>query len=243
MQLSGVAISVLTESINLMSFDPDSVETIAFDSYGTLVDVSAVAEPLSAHVDNPTLVSKLWRGRSLSYAMVGNAVGEYDSFYEMNRRALQYALETAGVELDEDEREDILSTYHDLPVFDDVYDGMKRLRDAGYDCYVISNGSEEMLESLLEKNDFGKFLTDTISADEISRFKPEPEIYRHAADRIGTEIGTIAFVAGGWWDVPGAINAGMQGVWINRQNTLWGPYEMDPDLTIESFHDLADELE
>ena len=52
----------------------------------------------------------------------------------------------------------------------------------------------------------------------------------------------IAFVAAGWWDVPGGIHAGMQGVWINRQETLWEPYEVDPDLTIESFHELADEL-
>ncbi|WP_222917514.1 haloacid dehalogenase type II [Natrinema sp. SYSU A 869] len=228
-----------------MSFDPDAVETIAFDSYGTLVDVSAVAEPLSEHLDeyDPELVAKLWRERSLSYAMVGNAIEEYDSFYEMNRHALRYALETCGVDIDEDEREEILSTYHDLPVFDDVHDGIERLRDAGYDCYIVSNGNEEMLKSLLEYADIGDLIEDTVSADEVEQFKPESELYRHAADRIGTPIEEIAFVAAGWWDVPGGIHAGMQGVWINRQDTLWGPYEMDPDLTIESFHDLADELE
>ncbi|ELY67753.1 haloacid dehalogenase type II [Natrinema versiforme] len=228
-----------------MSFDPDAVETIAFDSYGTLVDVSAVAEPLSDHVDehDPELVAKLWRERSLSYAMVGNAIGEYDSFYEMNRHALRYALETIGVEIDADDREDILSKYHDLPVFDDVHDGIERLRDAGYDCYIVSNGSEDMLESLLEYADLGDLIVDTVSADEIRQFKPQPELYRHAADEIDRPSEEIAFAAAGWWDVPGGSTAGMQGVWINRQDTLWGPYERDPALTIESIHDLADELE
>ncbi|SEV79776.1 haloacid dehalogenase type II [Natrinema salifodinae] len=228
-----------------MAFDPDAVETIAFDSYGTLVDVSAVAEPLSERVDDvdPGLVAKLWRQRSLAYAMVGNAIGEYDSFYEMNRHALRFALETIDVALDDEEREEILSTYHELPVFDDVHDGLERLRDAGYDCYIVSNGNEEMLESLLEHADLGDRIEDAISADEIEQFKPQPELYRHAADRIGTPVEEIAFVAAGWWDVPGAINAGMQGVWINRQDTLWGPYETEPELTIESFHELADELE
>jgi len=75
-----------------MSFDPKAVETIAFDSYGTIVDVGAVEEPLSEYVDRPEAVSKLWRNRSLAYAMVGNTIGEYDSFYEMNRHALRYAL-------------------------------------------------------------------------------------------------------------------------------------------------------
>lgn len=225
-----------------MSFDPDAVETIAFDSYGTIVDVTAVVEPLSEHVGEPELVAQLWRERSLAYAMVGNAIGEYDSFYEMNRHALRYALETTGTDVTDDEREEILSTYHELPVFDDVRGGMERFRDAGYDCYVVSNGSEEMLESLVDHADLGDLVEGTISADEVERFKPEADLYRHAADEIGTPIEEIAFVAAGWWDAPGAIHAGMQGVWIDRQDTLWGPYEMDPDLTIESFHDLADEL-
>ena len=225
-----------------MSFDPDAVETVAFDSYGTIVDVTAVAEPLSEYTDSPEMVAKLWRNRSLGHAMVGNAIEEYDTFYEMNRRALEYALHTTGVDLDEDEREEVLSTYHELPVFDDVHEGMRRLSEAGYDLYVVSNGNEEMLESMVEHGDLGDLLADTISADEVEHFKPDAELYDHAADRIGTPKENICYVAGGWWDVPGGIHAGMQGVWINRQDTLWGPYEMDPDLTIETFGDLADEL-
>ncbi|WP_276254260.1 haloacid dehalogenase type II [Halomontanus rarus] len=226
-----------------MSFNPDAVEAIAFDSYGTLVDVTAVAEPLAAHVDRPDLVATVWRERSLSYAMVANAIEEYDSFYDLNRRALRYALETAGVDVAEDEREEVLSTYHELPVFDDVHGGMERLGDAGYDCYVVSNGNEAMLESLVEHADLDDLVAETVSADEVERFKPESDLYRHAADRIGTQPEEIAFVGAGWWDVPGAIHAGMQGVWIDRQETLWGPYEVDPDLTVESVHEVADELE
>lgn len=226
-----------------MPFDSDAVEAIAFDSYGTIVDFTVVKESLSEYVDNPEAVAKLWRNRSLGYAMVGNAVEEYDSFYEMNRHALRYALQTMDIDVDEDEREEILSTYYELPVFDDVRDGLERLRDAGYDRYVVSNGNEEMLESMVEHGELGDLLTDTISADEVERFKPDAELYRHAADRIGAPVEEIAFVAAGWWDVPGAIHAGMQGVWINRQNTLWGPYDTEPDLTIETFGDFADTLE
>ncbi|WP_049925803.1 haloacid dehalogenase type II [Halopiger goleimassiliensis] len=228
-----------------MTFDPDAVKTLAFDSYGTLVDVSGVAESLSEHLDDhdPSLVARIWRQRSLANAMVGNAIGEYDAFYEMNRQALRATLETVGLDLPEDEREEILATYHELPVFDDVREGMERFGELGYDCYVVSNGNEEMLESLVGVADLEGLLEDAISADEIEQFKPQPELYRHAADEIGTPIGEIAFVGAGWWDVPGAMNAGMQGVWINRSNARWGPYEVDPDLTIDSFHELADTLE
>lgn len=226
-----------------MPFTPDTVETIAFDSYGTLVDVMAVESTLAEYVDEPKAVGKLWRNRSLGYAMVGNAIAEYDSFFELNRHALQYALGALGYELSEDDREAILSTYHELPVFDDVHDSMRRLQEAGYDCSVVSNGSQEMLESMVDHADLGDLITETISADEIQQFKPEAELYEHAAEQIGTPIEELCFVAAGWWDVPGAIHAGMQGVWINRQNTLWGPYETQPDLTIETLDELVDELD
>ena len=225
-----------------MSFDSDAVEAVAFDSYGTVVDVTAVEGPLSEYTDRAGEVSKLWRERSLQYAMVGNAIEEYDSFYAMNRHAFRYALDEVGVDLSEDEREEVLSTYHELPLFDDVREGMERLDEAGYDLYVVSNGSEDMLDSMVDHGDLGEYLTDTVSADEVERFKPEADLYRHAADRIDVPIGNVAFTAAGWWDVPGAMHAGMQGVWINRQDTLWGPYETDPDLTVETFGDLADEL-
>lgn len=225
-----------------MTFDPESVETVAFDSYGTIVDVTTVEEPLSEYVEDPAAVARLWRNRSLGYAMVGNIIDEYHSFFELIRHALQYALDANGADLDEDEREEILSTYHDLDVFDDVHGGMERLRDAGYDLYVLSNGNEAMLESLVEFAELGDLVEEAISADEVERYKPAAEPYRHAAEKIGTPIENVAFVAAGWWDVPGAVRAGMQGVWVNRQDTLWGPYGTEPDLTVETFPEFADEI-
>ncbi|WP_254766743.1 haloacid dehalogenase type II [Salinilacihabitans rarus] len=224
------------------TFDPDAVEAVAFDSYGTLVDVDAVVDSLAEHVAEPELVATIWRERSLAYAIVGDAVGEYDAFYELNRHALRYALETAGADVDEADREAILSTYRDLPAFDDVRGGIERLREAGYECYVVSNGDAAMLESTIEGAGLGDLLAGTVSADEVERFKPRPRLYRHAADRIGAPPASLAYVAAGWWDVPGAITAGMQGVWLDRADGRWGPYEVDPDLRIESVHDLADEL-
>lgn len=111
------------------------------------------------------------------------------------------------IDISEDERDDVLSVYHNLDVFEDAHDGLKRLADGGYDCYILSNGNPEMLESLVEQADIGGFIEDTISADEVRIYKPVPEPYRQAAARTGTPIGEIAHVAAGWWDVHGARHA------------------------------------
>ena len=40
----------------------------------------------------------------------------------------------------------------------------------------------------------------------------------------------------------GARHAGMQGVWLNRKDMPWEPFDGDPDLTVDSLYDVADEL-
>jgi len=119
---------------------------------------------------------------------------------------------------------------------------MNKLYDAGYDLYVVSNGNPEMLDSMVEFAGIGGLLEDTVSADEIQTFKPAAELYRHAAERTGTEIEEIAHVTAGYFDVYGAMHAGMQGVWVNRDDGPWDAFAGEPDFTIGSFHDLHDEL-
>jgi len=228
--------------VQTMTFDPDAVTTVTFDSYSTLVDVDAAERALDARVDDPEPVSKLWRSRSLAYTFVANHVDAYQPFYEMNRDALRYALDAHGVDLSPEERDEILAVYHELDVFDDVRDGIERLRAAGYDCYVVSNGDPEMLASMVEHASIGDLLVDTISADEIRTFKPDAGLYRHAAGRTGTPIDEIAHVTAGWFDVLGAKHAGMRGVWVDRKGTPREPFGDAPDLVVETFHDLADEL-
>ena len=225
-----------------MGFDSDQVSTVTFDSYSTLVDVDAAEKALADRVDDPEPVSKLWRARSLEYTFVANAIDAYQPFYEMNRDALQYALDAYDVEIATAERDEILAVYHELDVFDDVRDGIERLRDGGYDCYVVSNGNPEMLDSMVQHADIGDLLNDTISADEVRTFKPAPEIYRHAAARTGTPIDEIVHVTAGWFDVMGARHAGMQGAWVDRKSTPWEPFGSVPDLTIETFYELAETL-
>ena len=52
---------------------------------------------------------------------------------------------------------------------------------------------------------------------------------------------SMAHVAGSTFDVRGAMHAGMQGVWINRDDGPWDPSATEPDLIVETFFDLVDD--
>jgi len=219
------------------------VETVTFDSYSTLVDVDAVQAALANAVDDPVAVSDHWRSRSLLYTVVANEVDAYDTFYALNRAALKHALATHGVDLPETEQEAILSTYHELAVFDDVREGIGELRDAGVETYVLSNGNPEMLASMVEHAGIEDLLVDTISADEVATFKPNVELYRHAAARAGTPVDRIAHVSALFYDVLGASHAGMTGVWLDRGKGPWDDFAGDPDATITDVRDLGAALD
>jgi 2-haloacid dehalogenase len=40
----------------------------------------------------------------------------------------------------------------------------------------------------------------------------------------------------------GAQHAGMQSAWVNRKNRPWDTFGGEPDLTVGTFHELADAL-
>ncbi|PSP97184.1 haloacid dehalogenase type II [Halobacteriales archaeon QS_4_70_19] len=227
-----------------MSFDPDRVDTLTFDSYSTVVDVDSAATALDEHLpeDVPSeRLSNLWRAHSIMYTLVANHLDTYGTFYEYNRQALTHALETFGVDAAEQTRDEILAVYMDLDVFTDVESGMARLADA-YDIYIVSNGDPAMLDAMVQVADIEASVEDTISADEVETYKPAATLYEHAAERAGTDIENVAHTSAGWFDVQGAAHAGMQGVWVNRDDDPWVRFDGEPDLEVVDLHALADAL-
>jgi 2-haloacid dehalogenase len=226
-------------------------EMVTVDSYTTLVDVSSQAAVLEAHIPeikDGDRVSQLWRNQYIQYSMIANDIDAYRPFWELIGQGLQYALEATGYDVSSDVRDRIRKEVYEerITVFDDVADGIGRVVDAGYEVYVLSNGNPAMLEHLIGAAELDDLVSDTISADEIGVYKPDPAIYQHAATRVETPIEDILHVSGGGMrDVWGAKHAGMMAGWLARPEQK-APHEslgQDPDIVIEDFNDLADRLE
>ncbi|WP_066418154.1 HAD-IA family hydrolase [Halorubrum aethiopicum] len=225
-----------------MTFEPDRVDTVLVDSYSTLVDELSTRRALEKHTDNPEAVARIWDLRGSLYGITSALLDDFKPTRDRYRVSLEYALQTAGVEVSAAEREAILDTVDDLDVYDDVREGLERLIDDGYEIYMLSNGDPEMLDELVVHADVDDLLSDTISAADAGVCKPGRELYRHAAHRAGTAVSRIVHVTASWYDVQGALYTGMQGVWMNRAGTEWEEILRDPHLEIETFHELADEL-
>lgn len=230
--------------------DLESVETITVDSYSTLVDIGSQEAVLRDHTtgDDAASISQLWRSQYILYSVIANDIDEYQPFWELIGQALEYALDVHDYDVSKDVRDEIRRlVYEDqLVVFDDVTEGIERLTDNGYEVYILSNGNPEMLDHLVEAANLRNVISDTISADEVETYKPDPRIYTHAAERVGTPIDRVLHASGGnMRDVWGAKHAGMQTAWVSRPQRRQ-PQEslgQSPDLVVDGFGDLADRFE
>lgn len=187
-----------------------------FDAYGTLFDVHA---PLREHAaqlgDDAAAISQLWRTKQLEYTWLRSLMGRYVDFREVTADALDYALERYGVEAPQLRRQ-LLDAYLRLDTYPEVRSVLGELRTSGVPTGILSNGSPEMLASVVESADVGAVLDEVISVDQLGVYKPDPRVYQLAVDAFGLTPAEICFLSSNAWDAAGAASFGFQVVWVNR---------------------------
>ena len=220
-------------------------EALAFDMYGTLVDPIRIWKRLEQYIpdEDALRVAEVWRQKQIEFTFRLTVMEQYEDFEWVTRKALGYALDATGRDLDTEQREALMAQYNDLEKFPDVEPGLQRLKELGCKMIVFSNGSPSMLEALIEKEEFHTYFEGFVSADEIGFYKPSPKVYRHVADRLERPIEEIRLVSSNPFDDIGAEAAGMRAAWIDRSGGLFDPLGSPPEIVVETLTELADILE
>jgi 2-haloacid dehalogenase len=204
------------------------VERVAFDLYGTLLDVSGLAQRLRAFAgeEAPGLLAR-WRKAQLDRTWELNRLGRYQPFDEVTARALEQVAPgiPAGV------REQMCATWLSLPAFSDAREALAKLAAAGIRRLVLSNGTLSMIRAALDAS--GLPIDEIRSADEVRAYKTDPRVYA-----LLPLAGTL-FVSGNGWDAEGAKRAGLNVAWLDRGGPAPG---LAPDLRAGSLSELAAEL-
>jgi 2-haloacid dehalogenase len=220
-------------------------EALAFDMYGTLVDPIRVWKQLERYVpeEDAMRVSEIWRQKQLELAFRLTAMERYEDFEWITRKALDYALAATGQELEADQKDVLIAQYNNLERFDDVDAGLKRLKEAGHEMVVFSNGTPAMLQAIIDQEGLHQYFQGFVSVDEVKVYKPSPKVYRHVADRLDRPIGEVRLISSNPFDDIGAEAAGMKAAWVDRSGGLFDPLGPPPEIVVETLTDLADALE
>lgn len=102
----------------------------------------------------------------------------------------------------------------------DIFPMLQKLRGMGYKLAILSNCSEEEV-ALLRESELAELTDELILSYETGLCKPQPEIYRLTAERLGVSLEDCIFVGdGGSRELYGAAEAGMtpyRAMWYIRQ--------------------------
>jgi 2-haloacid dehalogenase len=191
------------------------IEAAVFDAYGTLFDVAAAATALAPDLgDKAAALSQLWRQKQLEYSWLRTLMGAHVDFWRVTADALDYAIEKLDLPLGLRSR--LLELYFRLTPYPDARALLELCRERGLKTAILSNGSPEMLNAAVAGADFTALLDAVLSVEAIGMFKPRPEVYRLAVERLGVTANRVLFVSANGWDVAGAAHFGFHAVWINR---------------------------
>ena len=214
------------------------IKACVFDAYGTLFDVhSAVGRHRARLGDQADAVSMLWRGKQLEYTWLRSLMGRHVDFWRVTGDALDYALDAHDIS-DAALRNDLMQAYMGLDAYPEVSEVLRRLKAAGMQTAILSNGSPAMLESAVNAAGIADLLDANLSVEDVGIYKPDPRVYQLAVDRLGVTREQISFQSSNAWDAAGAASFGFRVAWVNRFGQQRERLDHAPDAEIKDLNEL-----
>jgi 2-haloalkanoic acid dehalogenase type II len=226
-------------------FDPTLVKAITLDLDDTLWPVMPAIERaekalenwLNQHAPTTSVLLANPKARNAIREQVSRARPELQyNLSAMRREAIRLALNRSGEDplLAEPAFEVFFDERNRVTLFEDAIPGLEFLASR-FPLVAVSNGNAD-----IQRIGLGRLFHASISAQQIGVGKPDPRIFHAAADSVGVGPADVLHVGDDCsLDVLGALNCGMQTVWVNRTDHVW-PHAAVPHETVATLTELCD---
>ena len=155
---------------------------------------------------------------------------------------MEMVAERQGVNLSDEDKQQILSGMQELPPHPEVEENLYRLREAGIRLAALTNSTQQVADAQIDNSGLRDYFEQVLSADAVQRLKPAPEPYRMTAESLGVEIGQVRLVAAHAWDVAGAMQAGCAAAFVARPGMVLNPLFERPDVVGSDLREVADQI-
>ncbi|MCW8309415.1 haloacid dehalogenase type II [Acidiphilium sp. PA] len=218
------------------------IKACVFDAYGTLFDFnSAVARCADIPEAKRAVLGSIWRDKQIQYTLLRSLQHRYADFEQVTAEALDYALESTGL-ADAGHRTQLLDLYRTVSAYPEVPAMLKALKAAGLATAILSNGTSAMLKAAIDHAEIGAELDHVLSVEAVGVFKPAPEVYQLAVDRLSLPRELICFISSNGWDAYGAAAFGFQVAWCNRTGQPAERLPGQPIIVLKTLSSLAGHL-
>jgi 2-haloacid dehalogenase len=216
------------------------ISALVFDAYGTIFDVHSVARLAETLFPGKgDALSSLWRAKQLEYTWLRTLMGRYEDFDRVTLAALEWSMESLGLESAQDSVRALLDEYRRLAVFPEATAALEKLA-AAKPLAILSNGHPDMLNAVVDHNGLrALFRGGVLSVHAARRFKPDAGVYRLAEEALGVTRSMMGFVSSNGWDAAGAKSFGFRAFWINRRGAPVERLGVRPDAIVKDLAELV----
>ena len=217
------------------------MRTIVFDVNETLLDLGMMREPFADALGERDALSH-WFSRMLHLSLVATLTGLNSDFGQVGRAALRAVADRTDRSLDQETTDRLLEMLRELPAHPEVPAALARLRDAGFRSAALTNSSGAVAHAQLAHAGLKGLLDPILSVDAVGRFKPAPEAYLMASERLGVPPDSLRLVAAHDWDVIGATRAGWAAAFVARPGQTWAPLTEPPEVVGRDLDQVVDRI-
>jgi 2-haloacid dehalogenase len=235
------------------SIDPSSLKALVFDVFGTVVDwrssvadeVRRLAARKRATIDAEKFADAWRAGYAPSMNRVRSGELPWTRLDDLHRMTLDRILGEFNLALTEPEKQELNRAWHRLKPWPDAAAGLVRLKKT-FVIAPLSNGNIALMTNLARHG--GLPWDCVLGAELVRHYKPDPEVYRSAADFLGLQRDEVMMVAAHLGDLRAAKREGLRTAFVTRP-LEYGPTgkpdlapDASVDLSAKDFADLASRL-
>lgn len=214
---------------------------LVFDVNETLLDMRSLEPEFAELFGSPDSIT-VWFLRLLHASLVETVSGGEADFAALARAALETTAQARRVSLRVEQADRLIARLRRLPVHPEVPAALRSLREVGFVTATLTNSPSGFVREQLTAAGIDDLFEAILSVDEVGLFKPAPQPYRMAAERLGVPIGRVRMVAAHDWDVAGAIRAGASAAFVARPGSPFSPVLPRPDVVGRDLQDVADRI-
>ena len=214
-------------------------KAIVFDAYGTLFDVNSAAERCKIKLGNKwESFANYWRTTQLEYTWLRSLMKKHKDFWQITEDSLNKSMKV--FKIDNNLKNELLTLYKILSPYPEVKKVLTDLKEKKFKLAILSNGTPELLEDLVKKNNLNNLFDDLFSIEEVKIYKPDSKVYDLPVKKYNIKPNEIVFLSANTWDVSGGGNYGYNSIWVNRNKSHFDNLDYLPKNEIGNLTQLLD---
>ena len=214
-------------------------KAVVFDAYGTLFDVNSAAKRCKDKIGTKwETFANFWRTTQLEYTWLRSLMKRHKNFWDITEDSLDKSMKVFNI--NKNMKNELLSLYKILSPYPEVKGVLEDLKKKNFKLAILSNGTLDLLNELVESNKLNNLFDDLFSIEEVKIYKPDPKVYEIPIKKYKIKSDEITFLSANTWDVSGGGNFGYNSIWVNRHNSVFDILDFQPKNEISNLTQLLD---